>query len=153
MTDHVDASRRRGAGGALLIVALLVVPLGAFAGAAALAVSFAPVLVLRTLAKEHRELAIELPEAPSAVLVRPSSGPLIITINEDGGVRIDGEVIEPDALPARLQEAARSDPLRPVLVRADRDTRAAQIVEVIDACAMAGFRDISIRTPSWDETP
>lgn len=87
-------------------------------------------------------VSVSLPKAGGA---RPvTSEALVVTVEADGALWLDGARVQPDALGARLL-LGRSDH-RTLLIRADGAVALQHAVLVLDAGRQAGFEHLSIAT-------
>jgi biopolymer transport protein ExbD len=82
-----------------------------------------------------RLLEIEVPPATSPVPLITGSKPLIIRINKVGSVQVEGKEIPLESLKKVLADRVKSDPNTSILIRANRDTKHAAVVTVMDLCA------------------
>ncbi len=97
----------------------------------------------------------------SKTLIIPSSGttnaPLnpaavqTLSMDRNEVVRLNEEVIEPAALPARLLELKQADPNVAVVIRPDRDLPVQKLVSLMDALQRADITKVGIATK--EETP
>lgn len=93
---------------------------------------------------EERAFDVELPRASSAEPTA-TSRPEIIEVGADGTIRIKGEAVTVDELPAlmdRIRGDGRTDVA--VLVRGDRAASHGRMAEVYQACRTAGVRHVGI---------
>lgn len=97
----------------------------------------------------ERELGINLPSGRSSTSTAPST-PIIIAIAPDGGISINGAPYDaPDAkeltqtrewLKATVDQFGAKDP---VIIQPDPLVRHERIVQVLNACAAAGVKNLS----------
>ncbi len=87
-------------------------------------------------------VAVALPQAGGAA---PTTGQaLVITIEQDGRLWLEGTQVKAEALPALL--AARHAQYQALTVRADGEVALARAVHVLDAARAAGFEKLAIAT-------
>jgi biopolymer transport protein ExbD len=101
-------------------------------------------LVATTFIQEERDTRVQLPGTAS---VRPLSAPtrdMVINIREDGSVRINAKDVSAAELEATLKTAAREDPDRNVLIRADERSFMKYFAAVAMQCRDAGFSQVRI---------
>ena len=101
-------------------------------------------LVATTFTREERDARIQLPGTAS---VRPISAPsrdLVINIRQDGGVQVGAHDVPASNLVPTLQRAAREDPGRNVLIRADERSLMKYFAGVARQCREAGFDQVKI---------
>lgn len=71
-------------------------------------------------------------------------GALLVELRGDGGLRLSGEPVTPDALEARLRERLTRNPDQQVLVQADAGVALQVTVAVLDRIAASGAHDVSL---------
>ena len=86
-------------------------------------------------------MALELPESTTATA--SEIAPTMISVAEDGAVRIDGEGISVEELQQRVAALPESDRQR-ITVRADSRVDYGVIVRIIDALRNAGVSGLSL---------
>jgi len=91
-------------------------------------------------------MPVHLPAARSAGATAEDSRQLPITVNADGTLYVDAAVIRGEQLAAELQRRHDAHPERPVLVRGDVSVRYGEVAAVVDACRLAGFKDVALAT-------
>jgi biopolymer transport protein ExbD len=105
---------------------------------------------------DEGRLQIRLPEASEAPLPRIEGGPIVLSISESGGYRInDRELINssPDTLRTSILKIALGDRSAPVTVRADGRASHQSVVTAMDVLGRLGFREINIATVQGEEAP
>jgi biopolymer transport protein ExbD len=88
---------------------------------------------------------VDLPRASSQVNI-PKRENVQISIDASGSIYWNGELIQPDALPARMGETARLDTQTELHIRADGDTAYKQVVKVMSDASRAGLTRIGFVT-------
>jgi len=88
---------------------------------------------------------LDLPRASSTAAERDSRA-LDVAIDADGVVRLDGEPVDDDALPARFAEVARRDANAELRVRADRRTPYETIARVLSDASRNGLGRVGFVT-------
>ena len=86
-------------------------------------------------------LAVTLPEASQSTV--DDSPAVIISIDREGQLTVDGALQQWNALPSQL---AGRDPDTRVRIAADRNTDYDYIVKAMDAVAAAGLKHIALET-------
>ena len=91
-------------------------------------------MVATTFVKREKEMAVDLPQAESGE--EPSETPdmVIINILQDGTVKVDGQVLDVQALLSYLERVARKNPDTPVDIRGDQGMEHRHLVAAMDAC-------------------
>ena len=96
-------------------------------------------------------MPVHLPRGRSGLPVDAGSRQLPITVNSDGTIYIDANVIRREQLAAELQRLHGAASERPVLVHGDANVKYGEVAGVVDACRTAGFRDVSLAISSLPE--
>jgi biopolymer transport protein ExbD len=94
-------------------------------------------------------IRIDLPNE-KAQTVSTETPAVRVAIDADGTLYWEGQRIAPDDLAPRLQEAAKRQPRPDVHLRADKQTRYAQITAVMAAAQQAGLGKIGFITEPAD---
>jgi biopolymer transport protein ExbD len=97
--------------------------------------------------KKTKDLPITLPSS-SATLVaaEASSEPLVIGIDAQGQVYIDGQRLSLQQLHDRLRLEGQRQPTPTIRIDGDRRTAYQHIVHVMDLAQFEGLRQVSLRT-------
>jgi len=104
-------------------------------------------LVATRFEEEERDMQINLPRASEAMPTIAPQQEMFVNITSDGNFVVDGEELSLDNLQERLQEVYRENPGRQrVIIRADKDSRTASLVQVMNACNQANIRNYSVAT-------
>lgn len=91
-------------------------------------------------------MPVHLPAARSSAAAAENTRQLPVTLNADGTLYVDATVIRTEQLAGELQRLHDAHPERPVLVRGDVSVRYGEVAAVVDACRLAGFRDVALAT-------
>lgn len=91
------------------------------------------------------ELMLKLPVASAATLTRPHDAALVIGIDAEGDVFLDGELAARTTLHQRLQALARDNPSAHVRIDADAAASHQALVHVLDLCQFAGLWNVGVR--------
>ena len=98
---------------------------------------------------EEGRVRIHLPQAASVPTGRPKSEPLVVTVTQQGGYRVnERELINasPETLRAALVKAAGTDRSMRVTVRADARATHQSVITALDVLGRLGFAEINIAT-------
>lgn len=90
-------------------------------------------------------LDAKVPRPPDQNAESPSDD-LVVTVQGDGTVRLNQEVVAIDGLEDRLRAAFKNSPNRPLFLRADKELDFEPIAEVIDIAKGAGLDRIALMT-------
>ena len=95
-------------------------------------------------------LDVILPRSATAAPSEPAS--LIVVLEPDGSIIVDGRTTTVRELPNTLRQALARDPERRVSVRADADARVQALVAVVDGLRAAGVHELDIMSdPSMNQ--
>jgi biopolymer transport protein ExbD len=87
---------------------------------------------------------VELPQvqhpAPMPGAMREDA--LRVTVERDGHILLDNEILSPQDLPARLRERVKAGAPRKVYIQADAHVRNADVLRVVEAVRAAGIEDV-----------
>jgi biopolymer transport protein ExbD len=92
------------------------------------------------------EIDISLPSAKSGKVPDRLPGEVIINIAKDGRLSINQQYLTLDVLKTRLVRLGKNFPGQPVVLRADRDTRYEDLMNVVDTCRQANIWNFSMAT-------
>jgi biopolymer transport protein ExbD len=92
------------------------------------------------------EIDISLPSAKTGKVPDRLPGEVIINIAKDGRLSINQQAMTLDVLKTRLVRLGTSFPGQPVVLRADRDTRYEDLMNVVDTCRQANIWNFSMAT-------
>jgi biopolymer transport protein ExbD len=111
-------------------------------------------LLSSTFVEEGR-LRIRLPQASSIPTTRPKTEPLVVTVTQTGGYRVnERELINasPETLRAALVKQAGTDRSMRVTIRADARATHQSVITAMDVLARLGFAELSIATVREEPT-
>ena len=92
-------------------------------------------------------LGTAVPQQSDSNRAAPAGDDLIVTVQKNGAVRLNDEVVDLDALGPRLKDLLAITTINHVLfVRAEKDLDFAQIAEVIDIAKGAGVNRVALMT-------
>ena len=92
------------------------------------------------------EITIKLPSASTAEEPDRLPGEIIVNLDKDGKVTVNGKALGLDDLRDRLAKVAKFYPDQAVIIRADKDVRYELLVGVIDTCRAANVWNFSFAT-------
>ena len=106
------------------------------------------VLLFLFLVLSNKDLprhVVELPQVqhPASMPGAMREDALRVTVERDGNVLLNDEVLSPQDLPARIREKVKAGALRKVYIQADAHARNGDVQEVVEAIRAAGIQDIS----------
>ena len=96
-------------------------------------------LVASRLSQEDRELDVPLPTAANAMPMTSEAQELVVNIDDQGGIVVNGELLTLSGLERYLSQALANNPLgQAVIIRADRRVPLQMPVDVMDMCLKCG---------------
>ena len=98
-------------------------------------------LVATTFHQTEREMQIALPSAASAGPISAAMREVIINVDVNGRIIVNGAVLDSEELESLIETAVSENPDQKVTVRADRDTIYAHVVNVLDISKGAGIQE------------
>ena len=98
------------------------------------------------------EIAIKLPSASTAEEPDRLPGEIIVNLDKDGKVTVNGNRLGLIELGERLAKVAKFYPDQAVIIRADKDVRYEYLVDVIDTCRSANVWNFSFATSGEAES-
>ncbi|MDP6636106.1 MAG: biopolymer transporter ExbD [Phycisphaerae bacterium] len=102
-------------------------------------------LVASSLNQEEREQSLRLPRTSKAA--QPMSAAprqLIINILHDGSMKVGGQTIKSDALKGMLENVAKNEPERRVLIRAHEGSLFKYFAGVLDMSTACGINPVKV---------
>ena len=99
------------------------------------------------------ELDIQLPTATSGSIPERLPGEIIINISRDGTIVINRQVLDGAGLLSILERIAVVVKGQPVLIRADRATPFAHVVNVLDLCRKTDIWNVSFAASTVENAP
>jgi len=92
---------------------------------------------------EWRAIVLNVPAGGSAG--SPDRESLVIGVNRDGKLRLNGEAVTWEGLETRIRPVLAHDAAQPFVVQPEADVPLQGIVTVLDRLAAVGGRNISLR--------
>ncbi|QDS86202.1 Biopolymer transport protein ExbD [Rosistilla ulvae] len=104
-------------------------------------------LVASRFAQEDRRIPIELPSATSATPMTEQPKEIVVDIDSEGALVLNGNTVTADELEAELVRGVASNPVhQSVVIRADRRVQFQAVVTVMDLCNRTGVADYTVTT-------
>ncbi|GGY47613.1 ExbD/TolR family protein [Pseudoduganella albidiflava] len=98
-------------------------------------------------AKPDKELPVILPAAQASLeRAAAAPSPLVVGVDRDGKLYIDGARVTVQAFHDALKKEAARQPRRPIRIDGDEQTPYQHIVHVLDLCQFEGFTQIALHT-------
>jgi biopolymer transport protein ExbD len=98
-------------------------------------------LVATTFQQAEREMRIALPEASSALPITAGFREIVVNVDDQGVLVVNGAVIAPDKLHAMISDAVGANPEQKVTIRGDRRAAYEHIAAALDLCKGAGVAE------------
>ena len=96
-------------------------------------------------------IPVELPETRSSDTLSDDQAPLVVTVQEDGSVSLQKNIMDADKLIARLQAIVVENPSVELYVRGDRRVPYGTVIGVMDMIKSAGMSRVKLVTKLADE--
>ncbi len=96
--------------------------------------------------KSETELNVSVPTSQEGAEPERVRGEIIINVLADGGIKVEGLIVDRTQLFEKLASIAKQFRNQPVRIRGDGNVGYQRIVEVIDTCQKAGIWNISFAT-------
>ena len=103
-------------------------------------------MVATSFLDPEKEINIDLPQAQSGEALSETPDELVINVLKDGRLIVSGGELDRAGLKSALLRAARVNPETPVTIRGDRQVAHEHVVQVMDACGLAGLTNLSVGT-------
>ena len=97
------------------------------------------------------EVAITLPTAKSATIPGRMPGEIILNLDADGKVSVNGHALSLEEVTKRLTRIAENFPGQPVVIRADKTSSYEKLMSLIDACRAANVWNFSLATEDQEK--
>ncbi len=107
-------------------------------------------LVATTFHQTEREMQIALPNAAFAGPISTALREIVINVDAEGNIIVNGRIVEPQDLQRLIEESVAVNADQKVTVRGDRATPYANIVRVLDICKGAGVQEPYLDTVLGD---
>jgi len=98
-------------------------------------------LVATTFQQAEREMRIALPEASAAVPITAGFREIVINVDSQGVLVVNGAVMTPESLTELITTAVGSNPEQKVTIRGDRNAAYEHVVVALDICKGAGIAE------------
>jgi biopolymer transport protein ExbD len=89
-------------------------------------------------------IKINLPKAVTSEVIKEKN--IVITINSENVIYLDEKPITPSELSNFLGDSVSAKQEKPLLIKADKNTRLGTVVQVWDICRKVGISQINIAT-------
>ena len=92
------------------------------------------------------EISISLPSAKTAEEPGRLPGEIIVNIDKEGAIKVNGSSLSLPELEDRLSRISKFYPGQQIIIRADKDTKYDNLVKVVDACRAGNVWNFSLAT-------
>jgi biopolymer transport protein ExbD len=100
-------------------------------------------MVSTTFVDFSKRLDIQLPDTQAAEVVRDTQQH-VIELGQEGSLRLDGQVLQPDQLTQQLQQRAQPGRQRSAIIRADKRLPYGRVIDILGYVRQANIRDIAV---------
>jgi len=91
-----------------------------------------------------KEAGVEVSRPVAKTATTKEKTNLIIAVTADGVIYIEGRPIDVRSVRSRMERFLAEIPEGTVVIAADRDSRTGLVIQVLDACRLAGVKNISV---------
>lgn len=98
-------------------------------------------LLATTIAQVEREINVALPFAGSAAPISAALREIIVNVDQEGRIILNGRAVDPKSLREIIVAAVAANPEQKISVRGDRKTAYENIMRVLDVCKAAGVQE------------
>lgn len=97
-----------------------------------------------------KEAGVEVKRPEASTTEKKDQTNLIIAVTVDGQVIIERKVIDIRSVRSYMERFIRETPKGSVVIAADRESMTGVVIQVLDACRLAGVKDVAVaaRKPS-----
>lgn len=92
------------------------------------------------------EISISLPSAKTAEEPGRLPGEIIVNLDKEGAIKVNGAPLSLSELEERLSRISKFYPGQQVIIRADKETKYDNLVKVVDACRAGSVWNFSLAT-------
>ena len=100
-------------------------------------------MVSTTFVDFSKRLDIQLPDTQAAEVVRDTQQH-VIELSRNGGLRLDGQTVQLDALTQQLQLSSGQARQRSVIIRADKRLPYGRVIAILGEVRQSNIRDIAV---------
>ncbi len=97
------------------------------------------------------EVSISLPTAENSTMPGRMPGEIILNLNAQGEVSVNGRTLTLDEVKERLKNIVKYYPGQAVVIRADKTVPYEKLMALIDACRSEGVWNFSLATEDQDK--
>ncbi|MCP5105913.1 MAG: biopolymer transporter ExbD [bacterium] len=102
----------------------------------------------------QKGIDIKLPETVEAEAGQtPSTGSIILTLEEDLSVKLNNELVQNELLVSRLRDEYQTRTNKTIFVRADKSVPYSEVLKIIDAAKGAGIDVLGVYTQQYETNP
>lgn len=98
-------------------------------------------LVATTFHQTEREMQVALPAATSAGPISATLREIIVNVDAEGRIIVNGRTIDAQELRSLIERAVAGNPQQKVTVRGDRRTAYVNVMRVLDVCKGSGVQE------------
>lgn len=91
-----------------------------------------------------RETGVDITRPTATTAVSTAPNPILIGVTKEGTVHLDRREIDVRAVRANVERAMAENPEAAVVIVADKDSTTGLLIDVMDACKLAGAENVAI---------
>jgi biopolymer transport protein ExbD len=93
---------------------------------------------------EVSDIDLQLPKVGAETPVNNSPHERVVSVEQSGAIRLDGESLSSEALGSALVKLREQDPNLRLSIWGDAGTEFQHVAEVLSACKIAGIRNMAV---------
>lgn len=91
-----------------------------------------------------RESGVDVKRPTAQTAVSKSKAGMVIGVTSEGLIYIGGRTVDVRLVRARVERFLAETPGGGVVIAADRESRTGTVIQVLDACRLAGAKNVSV---------
>ena len=102
--------------------------------------------IVTTSFVKEKGLEVSRPSSAPPKEVKKSKGPIVVKIDSNGNIMMEGRMLERGAVEANLERAKAEKPESPLIIAAHPDAETDSLVTILDAAEAVGVGSVSVAT-------
>lgn len=102
--------------------------------------------IVTTSFVKEKGLEVSRPSNAPPKEVKKSKGPIVVKIDANGNITMQGRMLEHGAVEANLERAKAEKPDSPLIIAAHPDAETEALVTILDAAEAVGVGSVSVAT-------
>src|SRR5210317_265779 len=102
--------------------------------------------IVTTSFVKEKGLEVSRPSNAPPKEIKKSKGPIVVKIDSNGNIMMEGRMLERGAVEANLERAKAEKPESPLIIAAHPDAETDSLVTILDAAKAVGVGSVSVAT-------